>query len=236
MATSDCAIYLSINSCRYPSFGEAIGGNDRILLTPVRPWGGTLPRVCNCRNVDAVCADGSRRFVKRSARTALRRGTSRGRAARAKGSLAATASAHRRESGEREEPEPPPRGGGSGWCRQVEPTVSRVLSGAIIHLDAVSPRRSSDLPGDSADHAIVPLFGLAPGGVYLAVECCHRRGALLPHPFTLTGDAGWRRLGGLLSAALAVGSRPPGVTWRPVLWSPDFPRRHRTLARPVPPR
>ncbi len=32
----------------------------------------------------------------------------------------------------------------------------------------------------------IPLFGLAPGGVYHAVECCHRRGALLPHPFTLT--------------------------------------------------
>ena len=31
------------------------------------------------------------------------------------------------------------------------------------------------------------LFGLAPGGVCRAVECCHRRGALLPHPFTLTG-------------------------------------------------
>ena len=29
--------------------------------------------------------------------------------------------------------------------------------------------------------------------------------------------------GGLLSAALSVGSRPPGVTWHPVLWSPDFP-------------
>jgi len=31
-----------------------------------------------------------------------------------------------------------------------------------------------------------PLFGLAPGGVYRAAECYHRRGALLPHPFTLT--------------------------------------------------
>ena len=29
--------------------------------------------------------------------------------------------------------------------------------------------------------------------------------------------------GGLLSAALSVGSRPPGVTWHSVLWSPDFP-------------
>ena len=30
-------------------------------------------------------------------------------------------------------------------------------------------------------------------------------------------------VGGLLSAALSVGSRPPGVTWHLVLWSPDFP-------------
>ena len=29
--------------------------------------------------------------------------------------------------------------------------------------------------------------------------------------------------GGILSVALSVGSRPPGVTWRPALWSPDFP-------------
>jgi hypothetical protein len=35
--------------------------------------------------------------------------------------------------------------------------------------------------------AAASLFGLAPRGVYLAVECCHRRGALLPHRFTLTG-------------------------------------------------
>ena len=30
-------------------------------------------------------------------------------------------------------------------------------------------------------------------------------------------------LGGLLSVALAVGLRRPGVTWHPALWSPDFP-------------
>ncbi len=30
-------------------------------------------------------------------------------------------------------------------------------------------------------------------------------------------------LGGILSAALAVGFHPPGVTWHPALWSPDFP-------------
>src|SRR5262249_8939498 len=35
---------------------------------------------------------------------------------------------------------------------------------------------------------LAPLFGLAPGGVCRATECCHRRGALLPHPFTLTAS------------------------------------------------
>jgi len=130
--------------------------------------------------------------------------------------------------------------GEAGGIVQVEPAVSRVLSRVIIHLDAVSPRRSSDQPGDDADHAMVPLFGLAPGGVCRAVECCHRRGALLPHPFTLAGDtangSSRSRLGGLLSAALSVGSRPPGVTWRPVLRSPDFPRPRRALTRPASPR
>ena len=73
----------------------------------------------------------------------------------------------------------------------------------------------------------VPLFGLAPSGVYHAVECYHRRGALLPHHFTLTCflplTISHKKTGGLFSAALAVGSRLPGVTWHSVLWSPDFP-------------
>ncbi len=57
---------------------------------------------------------------------------------------------------------------------------------------------------------LAPLFGLAPGGVYLATPCHHACGALLPHRFTLTG-----RSGGLLSVALSMGSHPPGVTWHP---------------------
>ena len=40
------------------------------------------------------------------------------------------------------------------------------------------------------------------------------------HP-TLYKERG--AIGGLLSAALSVGSRPPGVTWHSALWSPDFP-------------
>ena len=46
--------------------------------------------------------------------------------------------------------------------------VSRVLSWTTIHLGCTSPCTSSDLPGNDAGHAHVPLFGLAPGGVYPA--------------------------------------------------------------------
>ena len=37
------------------------------------------------------------------------------------------------------------------------------------------------------------------------------------HPYSVNNQSG------LLSVALAVGFRPPGVTWQPTLWSPDFP-------------
>ena len=69
--------------------------------------------------------------------------------------------------------------------------VSRVLSRTVIHLDVRHRTSQATYPGTDADHIVrkanVPLFGLAPGGVYPAVECCHRRGALLPHHFNLTG-------------------------------------------------
>ena len=37
--------------------------------------------------------------------------------------------------------------------------------GAIIHLGALLPERSSSLPGSDASHVSTPLFGLAPDGV-----------------------------------------------------------------------
>jgi len=56
---------------------------------------------------------------------------------------------------------------------------------------------------------------------------------LSPLPFVSVAT---HHLGGLLSAALSVGSRPPGVTWHLVLWSPDFPRHFRAAAtRPTQP-
>ncbi len=102
--------------------------------------------------------------------------------------------------------------------------ISRVLSWAIIHLGVLSPASSSDLPEDIAGRDVVFLFGLAPGGVYLATNCYQLRGALLPHHFTLTYLTINSGIGGLFSVALSVGSRPPGITWHPALWSPDFPR------------
>ena len=83
----------------------------------------------------------------------------------------------------------------------------------------MSPSISSNLPKPSAGRTIRFLFGLAPNGVYhrhnlLPVARCALTAPF--HPYLYTG--------GILSAALSVGSRPPGVTWRSTLWSPDFPR------------
>src|SRR5207342_3037389 len=59
----------------------------------------------------------------------------------------------------------------------------------------------------------------------LPCRCRYRkRGGLLPHPFTLTRRSLARAPGGLLSVALSVAFRRPGVTWQSTRWSSDFPR------------
>ena len=90
--------------------------------------------------------------------------------------------------------------------------------GAIIHLGYKSPCISSNLPRNSSGRAIVPLFGLAPSGVYPAttVTCCAVRSYRTISPLPA-------KAGGIFSVALAVDSRLPGVTWHSALWSPDFP-------------
>ena len=106
--------------------------------------------------------------------------------------------------------------------------ISRVLSWTTIHLGPPSPAASSDLPGSLlADKGArqrrtrSPIWSCSGWGLP-----CHRRyrrrGALLPHHFTLTNPPE-AEFGGIFSVALSVGSRPPGVTWHPALWSPDFP-------------
>ena len=87
-------------------------------------------------------------------------------------------------------------------ARRVSRSISRVLSRATIHLGRPSPIASSGLPGFGADHAFEPLFGLAPGGVYLAGAVARPRGALLPHPFTLTNRFRQRLNAGRVAAAV----------------------------------
>src|ERR1700730_5134251 len=43
------------------------------------------------------------------------------------------------------------------------------------------------------------------------------------HPYRPSAAFTVKGLGGLLSVALSVGSRPPGVTWHLIRRSPDFP-------------
>jgi hypothetical protein len=68
-----------------------------------------------------------------------------------------------------------------------------------------------------------PYLALLRVGFAVPPRVATRRGALLPHHFTLTAHRIADGVGGLLSVALSVGSHPPGVTWHPVLRSPDFP-------------
>src|SRR6202789_253782 len=70
----------------------------------------------------------------------------------------------------------------------------------------------------------VPIWSCSRWGLPCR-PCYQGRGALLPHRFTLTGCCSLRypSLGGLLSVALSVGSRLPGVTWHLIRRSPDFP-------------
>ena len=109
----------------------------------------------------------------------------------------------------------------------VSQPISRVLSWTAIHLGQMSPPASSNLPVPNAGHAIwKPIWSCSEWGLPCH-RCYQRRGALLPHPFTLT-CVRMRTIGGLLSAALSVGFHLPGVTWHSTLWSPDFPL-HNTL-------
>ena len=86
---------------------------------------------------------------------------------------------------------------GKGSWRAYKPdSVESECLRVIIYLGRRSPRASSGLPEDHPDRADplavpcgaanVPLFGLAPGGVYRAKRVAPPAGELLPHRFTLT--------------------------------------------------
>jgi len=108
--------------------------------------------------------------------------------------------------------------------------ISRVLSrlrggdhfsGSAVAGALEQPTRDSGGAGRSSS----PIWPCSEWG--LPCRPCHQeRGALLPHPFTLT-CASEEAIGGLLSVALSVALRRPGVTRHPALWSSDFPRHPR---------
>ena len=126
---------------------------------------------------------------------------------------------------------PPPFQGAETRSGGGSRPISRVLSWTVIPLGCPSPDTSSSLPGNAHGPctairtnpiACFPIWPCSERGLPCH-PCYQERGALLPHPFTLTSDGMSRPLGGLLSVALSVDLRPPGVTWRSALWSPDFP-------------
>ena len=92
----------------------------------------------------------------------------------------------------------------------------------VIHL---SGPPGGGAPGGAPDGPSVPLFDLAPGGVYRADRVTPVAGALLPHRFTLTcALPGGIAIGGLFSVALSCRSPRLAVNQHPALWSPDLPR------------
>ena len=98
-----------------------------------------------------------------------------------------------------------------------------------ILLGQASLPGSSNLPESRTERAAPPLlFGLAPHGVYLAGTDYSRRGALLPHLFTLTWNPGEnpspRRYffcGTFRETRFERAS--PAVSRHAALWRPDFP-------------
>ena len=65
-----------------------------------------------------------------------------------------------------------------------------------------------------------PLFGLAPGGVYLASDVTAEPGELLPHPFTLTRHDGRSSLCGTIPGVTPAGRYPAPYPAEPGLSSP----------------
>lgn len=66
------------------------------------------------------------------------------------------------------------------------------------------------------------LFGLAPGGVYRALDVAIEPGKLLPHPFTLTRRSGRSALCGTFPGVTPAGCYPAPCPAEPGLSSPRY--------------
>ena len=141
----------------------------------------------------------------------------------------------------------------SGWCldtkiRNLRAAFTAASEETMSRAARKAGRESADKPGSvvgnhsSGMHVAVHLERPTRKRA-LAAHCGFRRvfpylallraGFSVPSPLPSTRCAltapfhpcrrACARLGGVLSVALSVGSRPPGVTWRRAIWSPDFP-------------
>ena len=72
----------------------------------------------------------------------------------------------------------------------------------------------------SVDYLVLHQMGFTMPSNF-TIQC----GELLPHHFTLT-----LQQGGILSVALSIASRRPGVTRHPALWCSDFPHRYTNIS------
>ena len=112
----------------------------------------------------------------------------------------------------------------------VRLSILKLIEWMAIHLGRLLPAASRNLPERQRENTpteesllqyVIPIWSCSRWGLPCQIHYWNC-GALLPHPFTLTCIRE-RIIGGLLSAALSVGLRPPGVTWHSTFWSPDFP-------------
>ena len=115
-------------------------------------------------------------------------------------------------------------------------SVWRRASATAIHLVCPLPDTSSNQPGRrpenrpcanarrSANRARPPLFGLAPGGVYLAATVTRRavRSYRTLSPLLPRRPIAETRFGGLLSVALSLGSPPAAVSRHRVSMEPGL--------------
>src|SRR4029079_1686701 len=124
--------------------------------------------------------------------------------------------------------------------------VSRILSAVarlaaasgetIIPLALASLPGSSNLPGGFGRAVLerLPIWSCSVRG-FACHLCCQRRGALLPHLFTIACRPPRTDVSCVFSVPLSVRLPCPGVTRRTALWSSDYPPLrplHDAVARP----
>jgi hypothetical protein len=90
-------------------------------------------------------------------------------------------------------------------------------SGGAVAGALVQPTRVTGLEIGRGCPRVTPIWSCSRWGLPCR-PCCQVRGALLPHPFTLTHP----RTGGLLSVALSLGSPPAAVSRHRISMEPGL--------------